>query len=412
MIEVTKLTRIKYNKKLYDIFVDKEHYKHFLEVKIKDGKEIFYHPNLHDLINLNLIYNTEDDIKYDRNKKYKFRENKIKNLKIKYRNLKVLSNTAIKIINIAICGIIILSIKEKVDNGEIPEIAIGMVEIKNNSELDEYNITNVTFDEVRKTLSENQNIQPKYKKLAEEYIDLLEKKLPGIDLRLLNENLKDMKLVLSPGQKLKEENAAGSYDADTNTLSLCTGYENRTVRSIFFHELTHSMTVFNGKIKIINDKVVRNQRLLKQYEENKIYGKSLDEGFTEILTNYLTSNYDNLDDYFKDENKKFVGYNTVIAPTCYKLLKLTQDEYSIYDFVSGNVIEYVMILKKYDLDGIIDHLDVITNSTRNKTEIIESDEFNEYLKHLDNCLANKKHAKSEKDVNQYKAAYILSKEFK
>ena len=412
MIEGNKLIRIEYNNKIYDILVDETHTKHFIEVRTKDGKEKFYHPNLGDLIKLNLIYNTSKDEKFDKRKKYRFKQETIKNLKIKYNNIKKLSKHITKLTNIAVIAAVIITLKNKIDDYDIPEIAIGTVEIKNNDELDEFNINQVTFDEVRNTLDQNTNFKGKYKNLANEYIDLLEKKLPNIDLRLLNENLKDMNIDLCYGQILKDENAAGEYNSNTRVLSICTGYDEKTFKSIYFHELTHALTTLNRQVSFMDEKIIRNQKILKQYEQSKTYGEAIDEGFTEIITNFLLSRYNTMDDYLKDDSKKFVGYSTVVAPTCYKLVKLTYDEYSIYDYVNGNVEEFANILKKYDLDGIIDYLDVIKRSDDStKIKIADSYEFKTYTDRLENLLDSKYNNAKYDDESKRKIAYILSKDF-
>ena len=125
-------------------------------------------------------------------------------------------------------------------------------------------------------------------------------------MRILNENLKDMQVIVYYGKQINIDNVAGAYDANTNTLEICTGYEDKTLKNIIFHELTHATTTLNSKVSIMNAKIICNQRVLKQYEEKNNYGEALDEGFTEVLTNYLLSNSKTLDEYYKEENRKFL----------------------------------------------------------------------------------------------------------
>ena len=410
MDEGIRLIRIKYNNKIFDVFSDIGHNKKFLEVRTKDGKELFYHPDLKDLINLNLIYNTYSDKKYIK-KKYKFKKDKINNLKINYNNIKKISNYLSILTKVALCVTISSFLFKGKTDDSLPEIFLGAVEIKNDIEFDEYDINNVSFDEIKETLNNNDSIDNKYKSMIYQYISLLEEKLPDIDLRILNYNLKDMKVVLCPGKTLKDESAAGSYDANNNILEICVGYDDYTIKNILFHELTHAMTTFNQTISIINEKKITSQRVFKQYETMNYYGESIDEGMTEVLANFLTSDCSTLAEYYKSEEVTFLGYNATIAPTCYKLLKLTQDEYTLYDFVSGNISEYASVLKKYDMDGIIEYLDIIKKSD-NKVEVINSYEFNEYLERLDYLLKQNNKSSKYEQYNSYNFTYILSKEIK
>ena len=67
----TKLIRIRYLDKTFDIFSDQEHRKAFLEVKVENGNEKYCYPLLKDYIELNNIYNKPfDGILYE--SKYTF----------------------------------------------------------------------------------------------------------------------------------------------------------------------------------------------------------------------------------------------------------------------------------------------------------------------------------------------------
>ena len=56
MKEYIKLAKIRYKNTDFVVFENEHHEKVFLEVKIKNGKEKYYHPVLEDAIDLQLIF--------------------------------------------------------------------------------------------------------------------------------------------------------------------------------------------------------------------------------------------------------------------------------------------------------------------------------------------------------------------
>ena len=397
MVEGIKLARIKYNEKMFDIFVDEKHEKHFLEVRIKDGKELFYHPVLDDLVKLNLIYNTEKEEKY--NKKYKFKKGKIRNLRIRYQNIKKINNFLTFVSRTLIClciGTIVGKTFSESDTGNqiISSVIEGSyINPDKTSELSNFGIDNVTFDELRVSLDDNPNIDSTYKEYISEYINLLERKLPNIDIRMLNVNLKTLKIVLYDGEYLPQSAAAGNNNSNKNEIKVCIDYPEDSCKHIFFHELTHSLS--NCYYRWYDSTGLVAYTVFKHYEGANDYGVSLDEGFTEIISDFLLSDDNTLDEYLKEKDRDFFGYNAYIAPITYHLLQLTSDEYNLYDYIDGKVYDYVEILSKYDLVDLVDYMDIIQQSNSNSAEVKLSNEFNEQLDKLNKLLDNKDNFRSE-----------------
>lgn len=366
MKKYTKLFRIKYNNKLFDIFSDENYQKSFLEVRIKDNKEEYYHINLKDYIYLNSIYNKEpDNIFYD--KKYTFKQ------LIVITGLTGLLITQINVLDT------ILDYNLKTENQVYKEIVFEQksylnegtnVIISNNEQLDTFGIKQVSFNDVRKTLENNEKIPDKYRNYLKEYIDILEERLPEIDLRVFNENLKTLEFEIISPTDWKKEGVLGYYTLDKNTTTLKEYYDSsKQERETVFHELTHTLN--NGVIRIYNNNGQVEYNLIKKFESASGYGHAYTEGINTVLSDYLLTENEEL--FFDKEFHLHNGYQP-ISNISYQLLKIL-DDYSFYDFINEDITTLKIELNKYGLSDSIDLLDTIIKDD-NKIEIVELDNLN------------------------------------
>ena len=389
MVEGVKLARIKYNNKEFDIYSCKDHIKCFCEVKINNSKEELLQPNLEDLINLNLIYNNDSFEKNDI-KKFDSNNKSVKNLRITYDALKKvrfgLTFITIPAITVGLLSYMIDKTMGNSSNEEISSINtdfVGDPYLSSTSELENYGLGEVTFSDLKTTVDNNSNFQGRYKELVHEYIELLERKLPDIDIRMLNANFKDIVIEEYNGKTLPYSTAIANYNSTTNKLRLCVDYDEETIRKIFFHECSHVLTNYYSKN-------VSNGFVLKKFEGKDDYGISIDEGLVENIATFLLSDFDTFEEYINGDVDSFWGYRAYVAPLTYNLLQLTFDEFNFYDYVDGKIYDYTEILKKYDMDVMIDYLDVIEKNLGNASDVKLSPEFNEKQKELKTLIDSKK----------------------
>ena len=370
MKEYTKLFRIKYNNKLFDIFSDENHKKTFLEVKEKDNEIEYYYPELQDYIYLNNTYNKEPDgIVY--NKKYKFTPiiilvglsailitgiNVLDNASTNYKLKKETNNTKL----------VILDEEENIEYLE----EISTVIVTDNRLLNNFGLQDVSFDEVRKTLDNNKNIPEKYRNYVIEFIDALEEGLPEIDLRVFNENLKTLEFDIINKNDWTTTGVDGLYNYNSNTISIKDSYySEEREKEVVFHELGHTLNL--GVIKIYDNEGKLEYKLIKKFCSTNGYGNSLSEGFNTVLTDYLLT--ENKDTFFDKEVHEYNGYQK-ISNLSFQMLKI-MDNYSLYDYINGNINEFEIRLKESGVSISVDLLDALIKVS-DEIEIVENQSLN------------------------------------
>lgn len=380
MKEYMKLIRIKYNNKIFDIFSDSKHHKTFLEVKKIDNKEKYYYPELKDLVNLNMIYNLNDDNLYI--KKYKFKEKLI------------ISSLAV---SLSIEGIALsYSIKEQsiLNNSYLSEdliieddnnnylVSNKKIFIKNNTALDELGMKTKTFTDVRNTLSNNKNLDAQDLKYINLFINRLEERLPDVDLRIFNRNLKKLKIIKVPNDLWKRENNVAYYTAYKDTITIKEKYSNEEeLMEVYFHELGHTLNSSEFELKVYDEEDEKNKKYhiykrYYEYDDENQHGKDLTEGMNTILTDYLMC--DNYEYYFLYEHHNYSAYRYA-ADTCFQLLKL-YDDYDLYDYLNGHVEDLEVKLNEDGFEQLIDTISVITRSEEsNISRKIKYEKCNEQI---------------------------------
>lgn len=368
--QFARLMRVRYQDKLFDIFSGKDHKKTFLEVRLENGREEYYYPILKDYIELNNIYNKPfDGILHS--KKYSFKQ-------------KVIFATSATGLSLLLSPILAESYtnykiepqskkyemgKSEIDLQEISEpntlpkaIFIdsedyyrdgSTVMVYNNDILSYFGFNPVTFEEVRETLQDNTNLSSKYMEYESEFLNQLERKIPNVDLRVHNNNLKTLTIV--------EDNDT-FYEYETNTMHI-KKYENEQQEKIdFFHELVHTLNY--GKL-LVSEENYDGVKELHKFFQRTNYGGSLSEGFTTILTDYLLTEDTNA--YFQKENHDFSAYQE-ITPYCYQILK-TINIYALYDFINYDIVKFSEELKIYELEDSIAILDAYNETISSQEEI-------------------------------------------
>lgn len=348
MKQYNRLLRIKYKEKLFDIFSDGDHHKVFLEVRIIDGKENYFYIEINDYIHLNRIYNCKNlDVLYSissLNNKFMF-QFKVYIATIGITLLSPLIYEGLYLSKLLPNSMLVKNSKMIM---AFDESFPGCDVISDNSELDKYFVDSVSFNDLRDTLEENQNINEHYREYCYRFIEALEKSLPDIDVRAFNSKLKTLEIIDVLEEDWDNGEAVGIYRNDKNIIEMREGYSDNI--KVFFHELVHCVRIS----RITTTDVELNIDYRKH-----IYGDAFNEAFTEMTADYLISGRGA--EYFSNMDRYFNAYN-IYAQSLFQIMKLVGEEYTLYDFFDKDVTEFENVLKKYGLEDLIILYDVDKDS--------------------------------------------------
>jgi len=360
-MKYNKLTRIKIKNKLYDIFSDENHCKFFLEVKLVDGKEKYYYVDIKTYYYLNKIYNCKNNIMYLKDKKGKRKLSLSEKLYVSFG-----------IAYMGLCSVVltdkIIDAKLQRNTGLTNQTAYTeqRYDISETSYLNDC-LEDVTFSDLRKTLMDNSKISLKYKEYINRYIDLLEERLPKLDLRIFNENLKKLSFEVVDSKDWEHPDAMGYIrtTSDWTIITLKSEYGNEYEEwLVISHELTHMLRGAYIKTK---DGIIK-------FDFNfSAYGEAFKEAFTEVVNGYIiTDDYEN---YFNEAYRSYTGYDRY-SNTAFQILKLADTEYTMYDFFNYGIDKFEELLRQYNLDELIDLYDVDMASENNNITVMEKFKIN------------------------------------
>lgn len=205
-----------------------------------------------------------------------------------------------------------------------------------NSFIDVIDNKEVTYDDVIKTIKENNNINDKEKNILIEGINKLKKNKLSIDLRILNYNLKGIVFKY----KYLEGNDIARYQIDENVVYIDARKTNYTdkqnYRRVLLHEvLGHASNLSyikdNGGILCSTHMMFMADASCDNYAFN-VYGQSFDEAIAEYITE-------------KAINKKFDSNMSGYLPYLYELLILCK-------CVDMTIDDYI----KYGISYLVDKL--------------------------------------------------------
>ena len=256
------------------------------------------------------------------------------------------------------------------------KIIDNLVILKNVDELERLGIKNVTFDELRETVESNPSLTSNFftHKYIMRYIDDLELKMPNVDLRVLNHNLKTIEINITPEEEWENKTINGFYSITGNKIGI--RHSNRHNIKTFYHELSHALTnTFIRDSIEIDGRYIENAKIYRGVKEiYNPYAKSMDEGMNTVITAYLLS--DNYKTYFDDVDLSHLTVYTDIVDVYYEGYKLIHDDYPIEEYLNGYYTDFESELSKYDIYDLIPMCDVVMDTEgEDKTSLMEDDAF-------------------------------------
>lgn len=275
-ITYKKLFDIKYNNKIFTIFIDENNRRTFLE---KNEKEEYIYPTLEDFKVLNNIYNIHDPlIEYDL-RKYIFKE-----------KVRITSGVlAITVLATSLSNALSANFKnyrvDETENGVVItsiDKEPSMHLITDLKELDSVlGYTSVTKEQIIEAVSNNSNLTDYYKTIIYNLINRVYEEYPNIDLRVFYENVKTLEIREIPTEEFHEEYnnySVANYDSVRNCINLSSNINLKTI----YHELVHAMWSF-------------------YWSDYGIYRASHYSALNEAMTNHITSLlFNDIDTYINE----------------------------------------------------------------------------------------------------------------
>lgn len=355
MKEYDVIGNFNYNNKEYTLFIDENNKYYFLRIENKEEKYI----TLHELLELTNIFSYNEDIlliENDNNKKKKRKLipkiilgslivtlsaslisaiNEVNSTKINQPKIKVE-----KTISYVQEEDLIIDETEKTIQQALKEIEkeeeeyelktkeefLDTIKIYDTETLDDvlgYSKEEITYETIRQTIKNNNNIPEKYKELYLTLANNLEKKYPKMDLRVWYENLKTLKIceLEEFDMKLKamSSSAQACYRRDENTIYTVKDYQyipNTWEYQIIMHEMCHPIkTSYFTK----GDKKIR-----VQFESPSGKGIIIDEAMNSLLA---------LRSY--DENEKDIAYQ--LQSNMIEAMVDSMDNYTYQDYIEKDL---------------------------------------------------------------------------
>ena len=431
-----KLIRIRYHQKIFDIFGDKNHQKTFLEVRIENGKEVYYYPILKDYIGLNNIYNKPFNGVLN-SKKYSFQSKVMIATYMMGISLIIGQGLTINNLNYELQRIPVtyeplqesnsISVEEKTQQPEIEQLKIeeekdsfsledidpsmycqdeSKIMVYDNEVLTALGVPEVSFEEAHLTLDNNTKISPEHKKYMHQFLNVLEKKMPEVDLRILNSNWKDLEYAIDLDQEGEVNGSWSMYDKKLHLkkeyINSETGtFDEKRFISVLAHELVHTLNY--GTLTITDPNTLEEITLTKFFQRTN-YGESFSEGFTTILANYLLS--DDYENYFEQENPSFSSYQET-TPICYQIYK-GMDNYNMYDFIDKDISYFSQKVSEEGLEDAVLVVDTYYESLEGLEEgdILETEELDQLLEEV---LEKRIEKEVEKGSSNLKILSIVDK---
>lgn len=198
------------------------------------------------------------------------------------------------------------------------------------------NNENISFDDIKKQIKINPNLSNNRKKQITNFIKILIKKYPNIDLLCFYENIKRLS-IKSFSSKNLDKSLLGYFDMKNQTIYLRNTINSKKLKNtIFYHELTHLLN--NLELKI-NDYTIHRHF----FDCKTNYGKAISEGLDCYLSEQIFYSNQKL---YQDElryasmlydiyGKKIINY--FINKNIYTLKKIinknTTDKYDILNLI-------------------------------------------------------------------------------
>ena len=229
---------------------------------------------------------------------------------------------------------------------------------------------NITWDDIRKTLNNNDNLDDRIKNIINSGIDNLELKKFNIDLGTLNYNLKRLKLeYIAKNDDYQYINIMAKFEADKNTIYINPNsisnalFERMVCHEILGHATNIAYRQENGGTYCttnIGIAIVEDNKLLG----NVTLGKAFEEGLAEYIS-YLATNTK-----IKYDDTNYATPLYLLVVMC-KLANITIEEYNdngveylIDKLIERNLSNLVSIIRSIDVNflykldgyqGTLDH---------------------------------------------------------
>lgn len=240
----------------------------------------------------------------------------------------------------------LVAVEEQFQEATAPVEADTFVEFEHTKRLGIYDMSSLgmvldydyaTFGQLHTDIDANAGIPASYKPVFHEYCDALQATYPGIELRVLHENLKSLRVVEYSREELqkltKVDNSYGCYNCANNAIYVRDDLifsKGTWAYQVMFHELSHCLRTHSREVdgwKVIVESC----------------GPSYNGGVCEEALNTLFAV--SLFDYEED----MLAYQ--LQSNCYGILVECLDDYSLEDYVEHSESWFACKLDQQNGDG-------------------------------------------------------------
>lgn len=197
-----------------------------------------------------------------------------------------------------------------------------------------FNYDNVSIDEVKDVIKNNDKISDKYKNLLYSYCDALINKYPNIELRVFYENLKTLEIVECNKEELATYSLSnisyGCYNRNENKIYVLEGYDYQYgtwAYQVIFHEISHCL---------------RTRKTNDGEEEIKIQAEG--KNFSNTITNEALNSLFAVSLF--DYEEKNVAYQ--LQSNYFSIMLDVMDNYKLDDYVQHSLSYFAKALDDFN----------------------------------------------------------------
>ncbi len=256
----------------------------------------------------------------------------------------------------------------------------------------------ITYNDIRQTISNNSNISEKYKQFLYTFVSNLENQYPTMDLRVWNHNLKTLKIKevseMEMQVKAISANAYACYRIEENTIYTVKGYDyvpGTWEYQVIMHELGHTVKTISSE--------VNGQDIKTYFKSDSGNGTIVEEAMNTLFT---VRSYDN--------NEMDLAYQ--LQSNMIELMVNSMDNYTYQDYIEHNITYFEHKLNEHNNNNeavkMIGLIDLQYDDYHDNSIAVDQIQFHELYDYIAKMYydANIRQGMSQQELTEVKDNFI------